>query len=42
MKILLRNFNAKYIFKPNIGNENLHQDGNDNGFRIVNLPRKNI
>jgi len=25
------------IFKPTTGNENLHQDTNDNGVRIVNL-----
>jgi hypothetical protein len=39
MKILLREFNAKVgrenIFKPTIGNENLHQDNNDNGVRTV-------
>jgi len=39
MKILLRDFNAKVgtenIFKPRIGNENLHQDSEDNGIRIV-------
>jgi len=34
-----RNFNAKRenIFKLAIGNESLHQDSNDNGFRIVNF-----
>jgi hypothetical protein len=41
MKILLGDFNAKLgrenIFKPTIGNESLHQDSNDNGFRIVNI-----
>ena len=41
MKILLGDFNAKVgrdnIFKPTIGNESLHQDGNDNGVRIVNF-----
>ena len=41
MKILLGNFNAKegreYIFKPTIGNENLHQGSNYNGVRIVNF-----
>ena len=40
-KILLGDFNAKVgrenIFKPTIGNENLHQDSNDNGVRIVNF-----
>ena len=25
------------IFKPTNGNESLHQDSNDNGFRIVNF-----
>jgi len=25
------------IFKPTIGNESLHQDSKDNGFRIVNF-----
>jgi hypothetical protein len=42
MKILLGDINAKVgrenIFKPTIGNESLHQDGNDNGVRIVNFP----
>ena len=41
MKILLEDFNAKVgrknIFKLTIGNENLHQDSNDNGVRIVNF-----
>ena len=41
MKILLGDFNAKVgrenIFKPTIGNANLHQDSNDNGVRIVNF-----
>jgi len=40
MKILLGEFNAtlgrKNMFKPRIGSENLHQDSNDNGVRIVN------
>ena len=39
MKIIVEDFNAKVgrenIFKPTIGNESLHQDSNDNGFRIV-------
>jgi len=26
------------IFKQKTGNESLHQDSNDNGVRIVNLP----
>jgi len=38
-KILLGEFNAKVerenIFQPNIGQERLHQDGNDNGVRLV-------
>jgi len=46
MKILLGDFNAKVgretIFKLTIGNESLHQDSNDNGVRIVNLPHKKI
>ena len=37
----IRKFNAKVrrenIFKPTIGNENLHQDSNDNAVRIVNF-----
>ena len=41
MKILLRDFNAKMgrenIFKPTMGNDSLHQDGNDNGVRTVNF-----
>ena len=41
MKILLQDFNAEMgtedIFKPTVGNESLLQDGNDNGFRIVNF-----
>ena len=40
-KILLVDFNAKLgaegIFKPTTGNDSLHQDGNDNGIRMVNL-----
>ena len=44
MKILLGDFNAivrsENIFKPTIGNESLHQDSNDNGVRIVNLPHQ--
>ena len=42
MKILLEDFNAKLgkedIFKRTIGNESLHQAGNDNGVIIVNFP----
>ena len=41
IKILLGNFNAKLaredVFKPTIVNDNLHQDSNDNGVRIVNF-----
>jgi endonuclease/exonuclease/phosphatase family metal-dependent hydrolase len=41
MKILLGDFNAKVgrenIFKPMIGNEDLHEISNDNGVRIVNF-----
>ena len=41
MKILLGDFNAKLgtktVFKLTIGNESLHQNGNDNGFRTVNF-----
>jgi hypothetical protein len=43
MKILLGDFNAKlgrkHIFKPTIGNENIHQNSNDNGARIVNFAK---
>jgi hypothetical protein len=39
MKIMLRDFNAKVgredIFKPTVGNENLHEIGNDNGVRVA-------
>ena len=27
------------IFKPTIGNEDLHQDSNENGVRIVNFAK---
>ena len=41
MKILLGDFNAQLgredILKPTARNENLHQDCNDNGARIVNF-----
>ena len=41
MKILLGDFNSKVgrenIFKVTFGNEFLHQDSNDSGFRIVNF-----
>ena len=41
MKILLGDFNTKLgredIFKPTVGSENLHQDNNDTGVRIVNF-----
>jgi hypothetical protein len=43
---MLGDFNAKwerdYIFKPTIGNESIHQDSNDKGVRIVNLPLHKI
>jgi hypothetical protein len=43
MKILLRDFNDKVvredIFKPTIGNENLHDISNDNGVRLVNFAK---
>jgi hypothetical protein len=41
MRILLRDFNAivgrEDIFKPTIGNENLHEIINDNGVKLVNF-----
>jgi len=41
MHILLGELNAKLgtedNFKPNIGNESLQQDSNDNSIRIVNV-----
>jgi len=41
MTILLGDFNTKLgredILKPAIGNENLHEDNNDNGVRILNF-----
>jgi hypothetical protein len=41
MKIFLGDFNAKVrredIFKPIIGNENLHEASNNNGVRVVNF-----
>ena len=41
MKILLVDFNAKLgredIFRPTLGDKSLHQDNNDNVFRIVNF-----
>jgi len=46
MKILLADFNSKLgredFFKPTVGNEILHQDGNDNGVRIVNSATSKI
>jgi len=46
MKILLEDFYSKLgredIFKPMVGNESLHQDGNDNGVRIVNSATSKI
>ena len=39
MKIMLGDFNANLgredIFKPTNGNDNIHQDSNDTGLRIV-------
>jgi hypothetical protein len=41
MNILLGDFNANVgkedIFKPKVGNENLHKISNDNGVRVVNF-----
>jgi endonuclease/exonuclease/phosphatase family metal-dependent hydrolase len=41
MKLLLGDFNAKVgkedLFKPTIGNENLHEISNDSGVRVVNF-----
>jgi hypothetical protein len=41
MEILLGDFNAKVgrknVFQLTIGNESLHQDGNDNDVRLVNF-----
>jgi hypothetical protein len=41
IRILLGDCNTELesedIFKPTFGNESLHLDSNDNGFRIVNL-----
>jgi hypothetical protein len=46
MKILLEGFNSKLgrdsIFKPTVGNESLHQDGNDNGVRVVTAATSKI
>jgi len=46
MKILLGDFNTKVgsenIFKPTIGKESLHQDINDNWFRLVNFATSKI
>jgi hypothetical protein len=46
MKILLEDFNSKLgredIFKPTVGNESLHQDGNDNGVKVVNSATSKI
>jgi exonuclease III len=46
MKILFGDFNAKVgredIFKPTIGNENLHAISNDNGVRVVTLRHPKI
>jgi hypothetical protein len=41
LKILLGDLNAKVgredVFKPTIGNENLHEISNDNGITVVNF-----
>jgi hypothetical protein len=46
MKTLLLDFNVKVvrenIFNPTIGNEFLHQDSNDNQFRVVNFATSKI
>jgi len=46
MKILSGGFNAKLgadnTFKPTNENKSLHQESNDNGFRIVNFSTSNI
>ena len=46
MKILLGDFNAKVgrenIFKLTIWNESLHQEGNDNCVRTVNIATQKI
>ena len=45
-KIMLRDFNVNSgrddIFKPTIGNDNLHQDSDDNDVRIVNFATQKI
>jgi hypothetical protein len=46
MKLLFRDFNSKFgredTFKLTIWKESLHQDGNDNGDRILTLPHQKI
>jgi hypothetical protein len=46
MEILLGDFNVKVaredIFKPMIGNRNLHEISNDTGFRVVNFSTSKI
>jgi hypothetical protein len=43
---MLGDFNTKVgredIFKETIGNESLHEIGNDNGVRVVNFISKNL
>jgi hypothetical protein len=46
MNILVEDFNSKLgredTFKPTVGNESLHVDGNDNGVRVVNSATSKI
>jgi hypothetical protein len=46
MGSLLGDFSAKVgrknIFKPTIGNESLHEIGNDNGVRVVNIAMSEV
>jgi hypothetical protein len=46
LKILLGIFDAKvcreFIFKPTTGNGSLHENSNDHGIRVVNLPHPKI
>jgi len=38
---LNKNVGRENISKPTIGNGKTHEDNNDKGFRIVNLPHQN-